>query len=319
MIHMNPSDYSRFRDQVHEWDSVHEYVTAERWPDGIHRITTVEGHWIELLIRGGVVPEAGLVRLPVFFNGAVDRSLSHPPFFSGSSIAVEAGAPVVAIADPTLNLRDDLGIGWYLGAPKSGTGDALNSILREIRRRAGAPLLFVGGSAGGFAALRQAAKLGEDAFVWNPQTDWLRYSAAATRPLLDVLLPDGGWAAPPGVTGRAVPPIAHRAASVSLRRIGIEHSVGVSDAKSKVLYLQNESDHHVPTHTKPYIEACGLEALEQGIYGQADIVIAMGQYNTGHRAPPREVIAKGLAMMLSGAPVRDVGRALRGRFGVAAT
>lgn len=298
-----PSVYGRFRDAVHSWASVENFLGATSWNDGIHQIFTTPEYWVDVLIRGdlGKWPEGR--RLPVFFNGAVTRGVSEPPFFSGSSLAVEVGAPVIAIADPTLNLRADLGIGWYLGSPKADVFGALSSILLEIGRRAASQLLLVGGSAGGFAALKYANHLGVSAFVWNPQTDLLHYSAFATRPLLGTLLPDGEWESvstgaiselPPS----AVPPIDHHVAEQAMRAVGLSNTVGPAHSQSAVLYLQNETDHHVERHARPYIDATGMESLGSGIFVKGQQVVAIGGYNTGHRAPPREVVDMGLRCMM---------------------
>ena len=113
------ASYSRFSDPIYQWGSLDAFLSNSDWIDGIHSIG--EGaERFDVLFRGEVRSFSAGRALPVFFNGAVSRAGSAPPYFSGSTLAAQIGVPLVAIADPTLVLSESLTIGWYTGAAHSG-------------------------------------------------------------------------------------------------------------------------------------------------------------------------------------------------------
>lgn len=120
--------------------------------------------------------------LLVTLQGANRPTKNIYPMFPRVASMRNKGPAHMAFADPTLMLDKsrEMLLSWYLG----GQGwDPLPLILRVVRKAKGKTqakhIAFIGGSGGGFAALRASAMLpGSMAFVQEPQTDLRRYSPA---------------------------------------------------------------------------------------------------------------------------------------------
>jgi hypothetical protein len=92
--------------------------------------------------------------LVVLLHGAIDRQQRPIPFFQSF---FDVSAPQISISDPTLTRGDALTTGWYLGREGENLPSILSMTIKDIsvaldcRRR-----IYVGASAGGFAALNLA-------------------------------------------------------------------------------------------------------------------------------------------------------------------
>lgn len=295
---MTRAHYDRFSDQVFRWGSIDDFLRDSAWSDGIHAIRFAGGHF-DVLLRGGVTSTPDLRALPVFFSGAVQRDATAPPFFSGTTLAGQVGVPVVAISDPTLHCSNDVSIGWYTGGSGEFFQAALPGFLLALREAVGREIVLVGGSAGGFASLFYASAVGCGAFVWNPQTDLLRYGAWAVREYLVAVLGDQSWSYPDNAPKASVEPVDLEAARAQLSAAGIESTVGPAGKLTRLLYLQNRSDHHLQRHAEPYRDASGLEHVSEGLYGSSTHVMAVSSFSEGHRAPRREIIEAGLELAIT--------------------
>lgn len=116
-------------------------------------------------------------RLRIVMHGAVVRARDRYPRFDRVGTSIASDDSFVSFADPTLTLDPDLTLGWFTG---SGAWDPLPSMLAAIylaKAASGAvDVVLIGGSGGGFAALRLGARLPESyAFVFAPQTSTARY------------------------------------------------------------------------------------------------------------------------------------------------
>lgn len=295
---MTGSRYDRFADELFRWESLDGFILESDWRDGIHVIGKGVEQF-EVLIRGGVESADDSRCLPVFFSGAVSRDGSRPPYFSGSTLARQMEMPVVAISDPTLMWSDRLTIGWYAGVSGAHTQESIARFLAELRGSIGRELVLVGGSAGGFASLYYAGRVGCGAFVWNPQTDLLRYGAWAVRDYLSVALKDEGWRATGDAALNEVDPVPLDRARSALIAGGIDSRVGPLSPISRMLYLQNDSDHHLQRHAEPYRVANEMAALGDGLYAAGESkVMAVGGFGEGHRAPRREIIEYALGLVI---------------------
>jgi hypothetical protein len=90
-------------------------------------------------------------RLLVIFHSALPPNSGNRPNFSNF---LQLDVPQLAISDPTLEGRDDLTAGWYLGA----AGRSLPQIIRGLVTDFSETIrcqerIYLGGSSGGFAAL----------------------------------------------------------------------------------------------------------------------------------------------------------------------
>ena len=120
-------------------------------------------------------------RALIFSPGYLDRKTFAVPYFQRTSWLPELGGVGISLADPTLNLNEDLGVGWFAGTRRCHYLVEVAEFLSRLLMELGIPnerTLFFGSSAGGFASIGFAAHLpGSFAFAVNPQTDLLRFHA----------------------------------------------------------------------------------------------------------------------------------------------
>lgn len=120
---------------------------------------------------------AGKKFLFVLLPSAINRKKSSLPAFHRWKWAVEGVFPgnVLCISDPTLELHNDLDIGWLLGNSESDASAELADFVVEIAASSEIPtqnIIFYGSSAGGFSALSLAALVdGSTAVAINAQVD----------------------------------------------------------------------------------------------------------------------------------------------------
>jgi hypothetical protein len=119
--------------------------------------------------------------LIVLLSSAVKRARVTTPVFHRIGRAKENLYPgeVMCLADPTLELDDELGLSWYMGVPEGDLQEDLADFIVEFARsRSIAPdrIVLWGSSSGGFAALALAARIGTAiAVAVNPQTIAMEY------------------------------------------------------------------------------------------------------------------------------------------------
>lgn len=268
------------------WRSLKDFVDAGKHSIGLHVIQT-SGCPIELLIHGDEASFEPEAVLPVFFAGAVSgRVEKAPPFFSGLSVSRQLGRPCVCIADPTLSLDKDLGLGWYAGNQWQRLQDELTDILVHLAESFGMEVLLAGGGGGGFAALNFGMRLGEKAsvLVWNPQTDFLKYARPSVDAYLKAAFPDLVFKE--GTDSGMEKSLADR---------GVRASVAVPDGASRpkrMLYLQNCSDGHVKTHAAPFIAGYGLIPIASDLYatGNGHGAVFFGSWEQGRAVPSGDLI-----------------------------
>lgn len=125
-------------------------------------------------------------RLFVMLSGATDRNKITLPYFNRWTWAGAGKFPghVLCISDPTLELHNDMKVGWYLGTAKHDVTGELCSLIRRFAEALGIPedkIAFWGSSGGGFAALAMASRIeGSTAVAINAQTDVLAYHVDST-------------------------------------------------------------------------------------------------------------------------------------------
>jgi hypothetical protein len=179
--------------------------------------------------------------LVITFAGAIDRSKLHPPKYGGKGLSAYLSTSVVGIADPSLSIFPSLITAWYAGHEGFETQQLLPGLIRRLAAACEAErVIFVGGSAGGFAALYFSWLLpGSIVIATNPQTDLDRQAVVppdnyrtSCRPSL-------------GEDERLSSVIASSVVSCYAERFD-----------NTVIYLQNASDSiHVHDHFAPFLAA----------------------------------------------------------------
>lgn len=184
----------------------------------------------------------------VTFHGAGDLTkLTYPLFTRVQSLKSKAPA-MMSFADPTMLLDPDrkIMLSWYLGGPGWDPLPTILGVIRKAIRKCGAKhIAFLGGSGGGFAALRASSMVpGSMAFVQDPQVTIAKYSTRVVQTYFDTAWP--GWS--------------HRSLMNAFpERFDMASHYRTAQPQNFVYYAQNATDHsHVLKHYEPFKEACGI-------------------------------------------------------------
>ncbi len=148
-------------------------------------------------IGGEFLPYSAFLKAPivgapllVFGQGYQDRRQIQLPRFQRMDWAFKLKYNVLIFNDPTLHLRDDIGLGWCLGTKDHYVLPRLKTIVEKVRDFLGIKnknLIFYGSSAGGFSSLMLASQFDDSsALVNNPQTNVLEFKRGGVKTLLDL-------------------------------------------------------------------------------------------------------------------------------------
>lgn len=185
----------------------------------------------------------------VVFHGANSEDNNFYPRFERVKTFQPLVESFLNVADPTMQMdaTKNMLIGWYLGGP---TFDPIHPIFKVIRRavgRTGAKkIAFIGGSGGGFAALRASAMWpGSLAFIQDPQTNIALYSPRIVKQYFESCWP--GWSRPSLLSGFP-------------ERFDMVRHYQNFQPDNFVYYAQNSSDQtHVERHYGPFAEIHGMK------------------------------------------------------------
>lgn len=134
--------------------------------------------------------------LIVTLPGAASPNKNFYPLFWRVSTFRTIGTPAfMTFADPTLMLdkEHELRLSWVLGGPGWDPAADIIRAIRMAKGKCGAKhVAFVGGSGGGFAALRLSAMIpGSLAFIQEPQTNLAKYYRGVVEAYFNKVWP--GW------------------------------------------------------------------------------------------------------------------------------
>jgi len=144
----------------------------------VHAALLEEGLVVPWAARGGQ-GDVLLVRL----HGAVDRQRLTLPAWPALTSANRGKLPFLIVQDPSLDLKADMRLSWYLGMGQVDGHSLVAGLIGQVRRALGAQkALVVGSSGGGFAALQVAGMDSSvTALAFNPQTDIREYHRPAAN------------------------------------------------------------------------------------------------------------------------------------------
>ena len=185
----------------------------------------------------------------IVFHGAnSETNQFYPRFERVASIRAKATS-FINFADPSMQvgIEDGLQLAWFLGGPEFDPLHSISKVIRRAMGRTGAKhLAFVGGSGGGFAALRASAMWpGSLAFIQDPQTDISAYSPRVVQKYFETLWP--GWSR-------------HSLLKAFPERFDMVRYYQMYQPDNFVYYAQNSSDTtHVERHYTPFIAAHGMK------------------------------------------------------------
>ncbi|WP_102158968.1 hypothetical protein [Zhihengliuella halotolerans] len=295
-------NYDQWKMPIYRWPSPAAFRESPLLEDGIHTTDLPSGYALDLLLRGNPLSSDGHSHVLVFLAGAVTgRADKQGPFFSGLGIAGKLDMPVVAVADPGLETDPSINLAWYTGRIDGGFQDDLADVLRSIASRAGKPLLLVGGSGAGYAALQLAEVLSESAtaLVWNPQTSILDYHPGPVRTYVRRV---HGFAAGLVSTETWKSDVAARIGDRA--QIALRGADSVTSARG-VLYLQNRTDWHRENHLDPWLKASSWQRRGSSSGGEIfahgdEHAVVVADFADGHGAPNGDLIAFLIAEIQSG-------------------
>jgi hypothetical protein len=289
---------------IHEHADEAAFANQMVLGDGIHRIGMCGTSPLEMLLEGFVPRRRGAVI--VCFSAAVQRARVTGPVFSGRTLATQLGLPLAAVADPQLAVDPDLNLAWYAGsAAMPRLSRRIAALIDHLAAIAGAQLMLIGGSGGGFAALAVLDHLRSpaSAYVWNPQTSITRYYPRSWRQYARSALPQ--------LSRAVVEPTADLAAA-ALSAADIEHDLTARPRYGGhlIVYLQNCSDaFHADNHLRQYAAVNGLADIVLGVTFAAGprLCVWLGNWGDGHVSPPPALTARVLRRMAANTSIEDIG------------
>lgn len=181
--------------------------------------------------------------LVIVNQSAIDVGKQPPPVYQRWKWADDFNATTLVLNDPMLYLSEKLNGGWWIG---NRDIDLVQVFVNEILILAkelnveNHRIIFYGGSAGGFVALRMASYIKNcGAIVDIPQTNLMKYQhPAQIERAFDAGFGDG--------TYRVESPNYHK-------RLDVLASLS-PEVEFDLVYLQNiNDDHHIKAHMIPFI------------------------------------------------------------------
>lgn len=137
----------------------------------------------------------------VISPGFVTRAENPHPYFQRIKMFNDLDGTCISLADPSLDLAEDVQLGWFLGSRWVDYTTTIARFLEGLFAHFGIPnenALFFGSSAGGFVSLVLGTYVrGSKVLAMNPQTELLRFHDV--RELSRVL--EAGW---PGVSNMTI-------------------------------------------------------------------------------------------------------------------
>lgn len=216
----------------------------------------------------------------VGFSGAVNQKNATGPFFSYQSMANKISIPLISFSDPSLLLSEDLSLGWFLGNDRypdyaKDICDFLDFFIEKSKKK----IILSGGSGGGFASLNVVNNLDRKesaiAVVWNPQIIVNNYNSGAVEGYLSSCC-------------KTLP---------SFR----ESEVTFKGARSVV--MMDGLDHaHLRLHLRYYLEKQGAPKKHGSCYLYEKTKVIVGDWGTGHSAPPKWLIEQQLKNVIMNWP-----------------
>lgn len=226
-------------------------------------------------------------RLAVIFHGAVQAQKIARlalPIFAGLKIPLGMEVDRLLFSDATMATHRELRLGWFSGTESYDFAQRIDQILAKVTSiKIFNRVLLLGGSQGGFAALRASHRLDNSvALVWNPQTrvqdffikshlsGFLQYCFGVEN--YDQLSDE----------------------IKSQRNFDLPDMYGRNRANNFVFLMQNFEDiDHLEDHAKPLAAAMGydLENIALGINRVGvNAILAVGDWAGGHSLPDRATL-----------------------------
>lgn len=195
--------------------------------------------------------------LIVTLPGAARREKNIYPFFNRVTTFRGKVPAFIAFADPTILMDParDLRLGWFIGGAGFDPAAHILQVIRRAQGRTGAKhIVFVGGSGGGFAALRLSAMVpGSLAYVHEGATNIAQSLPRSVAQYFGVAWP--GW--DQAALLDALP-----------ERFDMVRHYRTFRPDNHVFFAQSEDDHaYREKHYAPFRNACGVTTEDGSMAG----------------------------------------------------
>lgn len=184
--------------------------------------------------------------LRVIFHGAVRPGVDTYPRFDRVASSRATGDAFLSIADPTLTLGREIELAWYLGSSDWDPRRSIKDMIMAATELVGAEhVILIGGSGGGFAALRAGIDVPNSlAFVFNPQIVLPAYIKRVVQTYFEHAHPTAAK---------------EKVMAADPSRFDLSLAYTTEERNNYVYYLQNLRDaSHVRDHYVPFKRAMGL-------------------------------------------------------------
>lgn len=213
----------------------------------VHSVPIGSGKTLDFFAKLGRSDE-----LIVTFMGANTKDKNFYPRFSRVATFGPRAAAFMAFADPTLKLdaTREMLLSWYLGGPEFDPAVTILKAIQKAKGKTGAKhVIFVGGSGGGFAALRLSSMVsGSMAYVQESATNIANSFPHAVTKYFDTM-----W---PSYEATAL-------LSEKPERFDMARHYAAADPRNYVYFAQSShDDHYIKRHYSPFKDAVGVPGLE---------------------------------------------------------
>lgn len=215
--------------------------------------------------------------LNVVFHGAVRPGIDTYPRFDRIATLGQNGEAFLSFADPTLMISDEVSLAWYLGNRDWDPVEDIVALIRAVSASSGATEVnLIGGSGGGFAAMRVGAQLDDClVFVFNPQTVIANYNKRLVEKYMTAAFPGE---------------VAEEVFAADPERFDMREVYAAPGGARRLFYLQHLGDgSHVVGHYRPFKRSLGvLEVDGDDASGRVRHLLVDSERD-GHGPPrPRE-------------------------------
>lgn len=240
----------------------------------VHTVPLTRGITLDFYAKLGKSDE-----LFVTFMGANNADRHFYPRFARVSSMRNRVPALMAFADPTLLMDPsfEMRLSWYLGGPGFDPASAMLKAIRKAQGKTGAKhIAFVGGSGGGFVALRMASMVpGSMAFVQDAATNIANSIPRTVATYFRTLWP--GWDQEKLL--HALP-----------ERFDMVRHYKAFTPQNYVYYSQNADDpYYRERHYTPFKNACGVKGVDgANLDGSRKFVVYEGELKGHGKITSRE-------------------------------
>ena len=214
--------------------------------------------------------------LIVSFHGSLVRSKFQLPRFEWRRTLGNLDAGVLLIADTTLELAENIPLGWYIGTTEQDLPDEIAAVVKQVAAEGGYEhIVLTGSSGGGYAAMAVSRRIPDSLAVsFSPQTRVGDYIPWVHKVFVKAAFP--GYATIDAVE-------ADFPERVNLRRLYAELEI-----PNYVRYVQNSNDiGHVEEHYAPFAEVRSTDPATGGMDSSGRFRFVLEPMSQGHEPPSR--------------------------------